>query len=246
MGKANVRRGCKATQRGRQHWGPARPGHARLVCALLSADAPTPQGNEADRHQPSRSMRPAAPVYSIGSSCSLAARLCLPGTFSQTHARPASRRRAQSRLHPLAPPQEPERDYLEASIRTVVQIHQYEAPGDVLVFLTGEEEIEDACRKITSEIEQLGPKVGPIKVYPLYSTLPPQQQQKIFDPVRGRVTPGALGRLPSAVLCEGGRTACCGCGAGSPGSRGARDGTCIVQGPRTTRSLMPHPHDCIS
>lgn len=26
-------------------------------------------------------------------------------------------------------------------------------------------------------------QVGPIKIFPLYSTLPPQQQQKIFDPV---------------------------------------------------------------
>lgn len=28
-----------------------------------------------------------------------------------------------------------------------------------------------------------GLQVGPIKIFPLYSTLPPQQQQKIFDPV---------------------------------------------------------------
>lgn len=44
--------------------------------------------------------------------------------------------------------QEPERDYLEAAIRTVIQIHLHEDPGDVLVFLTGEEEIEDAVRFI--------------------------------------------------------------------------------------------------
>jgi pre-mRNA-splicing factor ATP-dependent RNA helicase DHX15/PRP43 len=56
--------------------------------------------------------------------------------------------------------QEPERDYLEAAIRTVVQIHQYEPPGDILVFLTGEEEIEDACRKVNKEVGALGDKVG--------------------------------------------------------------------------------------
>uniref|UniRef100_A0A7R9V3U9 RNA helicase n=1 Tax=Chlamydomonas euryale TaxID=1486919 RepID=A0A7R9V3U9_9CHLO len=88
------------------------------------------------------------------------------------------------RLHPVEIfyTQEPERDYLEAAIRTVVQIHACEPPGDVLVFLTGEEEIEDACRKINKEVGQMGDKVGPIKIMPLYSTLPPQQQQKIFDP----------------------------------------------------------------
>lgn len=34
---------------------------------------------------------------------------------------------------------EPERDYLEAAIRTVVQIHVCEGEGDALVFLTGQE-----------------------------------------------------------------------------------------------------------
>lgn len=96
------------------------------------------------------------------------------------------------RMHPVEIfyTQEPERDYLEASIRTVVQIHSCEPPGDVLLFLTGEEEIEDACRKISHEISQLGSAVGPAKVVPLYSTLPPQQQQKIFDPAPQPTRPG--------------------------------------------------------
>jgi len=56
--------------------------------------------------------------------------------------------------------QEPERDYLEAAIRTVVQIHVCEPPGDILVFLTGEEEIEDACKKIAKEVSQMGEQVS--------------------------------------------------------------------------------------
>ena len=36
----------------------------------------------------------------------------------------------------------PESDYLVAAVRTVMQIHTGEAPGDILLFLTGEEEIE--------------------------------------------------------------------------------------------------------
>ncbi|XP_057516708.1 probable pre-mRNA-splicing factor ATP-dependent RNA helicase DEAH2 isoform X2 [Amaranthus tricolor] len=87
------------------------------------------------------------------------------------------------RLHPVEIfyTQDPERDYLEAAIRTVVQIHMCEPPGDILVFLTGEEEIEDACRKINKEVANLGDQVGPVKVVPLYSTLPPAMQQKIFE-----------------------------------------------------------------
>lgn len=37
---------------------------------------------------------------------------------------------------------EPEKDYLEATIKTAILIHSYEEPGDILIFLTGEEEIE--------------------------------------------------------------------------------------------------------
>ncbi|KAH7655140.1 RNA helicase protein [Dioscorea alata] len=96
------------------------------------------------------------------------------------------------RLHPVEIfyTQEPERDYLEAAIRTVVQIHMCEPPGDILVFLTGEEEIEDACRKITKEINNLGDQVGPVKAVPLYSTLPPAMQQKIFEAAPAPLTPG--------------------------------------------------------
>jgi pre-mRNA-splicing factor ATP-dependent RNA helicase DHX15/PRP43 len=48
---------------------------------------------------------------------------------------------------------EPERDYLEAAVRTVVQIHlMEETKGDILLFLTGQDEIEDACRRIRQEI----------------------------------------------------------------------------------------------
>ncbi|RFU34540.1 hypothetical protein B7463_g1779, partial [Scytalidium lignicola] len=79
---------------------------------------------------------------------------------------------------------EPERDYVEAALRTVLQIHATEPEGDILLFLTGEEEIEDACRKIALEADEMirEADAGPLKVYPLYGTLPPHQQQKIFEP----------------------------------------------------------------
>ncbi|KAI6084224.1 P-loop containing nucleoside triphosphate hydrolase protein [Hypoxylon rubiginosum] len=79
---------------------------------------------------------------------------------------------------------EPEKDYVEGAIRTVLQIHSGEDEGDILLFLTGEEEIEDTCRKISLEADELVRETdaGPMVVYPLYGTLPPHQQQKIFDP----------------------------------------------------------------
>jgi pre-mRNA-splicing factor ATP-dependent RNA helicase DHX15/PRP43 len=87
---------------------------------------------------------------------------------------------------------EPERDYVEAALRTVLQIHAMEPEGDILLFLTGEEEIEDACRKISLEGDEMirEADAGPLKVYPLYGTLPPQQQQRIFEPAPPPARPG--------------------------------------------------------
>lgn len=120
---------------------------------------------------------------------------------------------------------EPERDYLEAAIRTVIQIHMCEEiAGDVLLFLTGQEvciytrytlifssepgmqiilptiyclnlqEIEEACKRIKREIDNLGPEVGELKCIPLYSTLPPNLQQRIFEPAPPNKPSGAIGR----------------------------------------------------
>ncbi|KAL9646511.1 hypothetical protein ABK040_006570 [Willaertia magna] len=78
---------------------------------------------------------------------------------------------------------EPERDYYEAAVRTVIQIHLCEEPGDILLFLTGQEEIETACEQITNEINRLreeNHKIGRLECIPLFSTLPPDQQQRIF------------------------------------------------------------------
>jgi pre-mRNA-splicing factor ATP-dependent RNA helicase DHX15/PRP43 len=87
---------------------------------------------------------------------------------------------------------EPERDYVEAALRTVLQIHATEADGDVLLFLTGEEEIEEACRKIQMEADEMirEADAGPLKVYPLYGSLPPAQQQRIFEPAPPPYKPG--------------------------------------------------------
>lgn len=52
--------------------------------------------------------------------------------------------------------QEPQKDYVEASIQTAVALHKSEPPGDILIFLTGEQEIEEACKKIADMVSQSG------------------------------------------------------------------------------------------
>lgn len=101
------------------------------------------------------------------------------------------------RTHPVEifyTPQ-PERDYLEAAIRTVVQIHICEEiAGDILLFLTGQEEIEDACKRIKREVDNIGPDAGELKCIPLYSTLPPNLQQRIFEAAPPNRPTGEIGR----------------------------------------------------
>nr|CAD2187636.1 unnamed protein product [Meloidogyne enterolobii] len=90
---------------------------------------------------------------------------------------------------------EPERDYLEAAVRTVIQIHICEeVQGDILLFLTGQEEIEDACKRIRKEVQNLGPEAGDLVCIPLYSTLPPNMQQRIFDPPPPNKPSGGISR----------------------------------------------------
>ena len=72
----------------------------------------------------------------------------------------------------------------------IPQIHQCEPPGDILVFLTGEQEIEDACAKIAKESEGYSPDLGKLVAVPLYSTLPPAAQQRIFSSAPPASVPG--------------------------------------------------------
>ncbi|VEU36988.1 unnamed protein product [Pseudo-nitzschia multistriata] len=81
----------------------------------------------------------------------------------------------------------PERNYVEAAVRTTLHIHQCEEPGDILVFLTGEAEIEQACEEIREKGRAMDSE---LVVYPLYSSLPPEQQRKIFSAAPGPRTPG--------------------------------------------------------
>lgn len=60
---------------------------------------------------------------------------------------------------------QPEPDYFEAAVRTVLQIHLCEPMGDVLLFLTGEREIETACRRISEECGRMGNECGPVLLH---------------------------------------------------------------------------------
>ena len=78
---------------------------------------------------------------------------------------------------------EPEADYIEASVVTALQIHLTQPiKGDILIFLTGQEEIETAREMIYTRTKGLKGKIPNYVVLPIYSSLPSEEQAKIFLP----------------------------------------------------------------
>ena len=76
----------------------------------------------------------------------------------------------------------PEADYMDAAIVTVLQIHLTQPPGDVLVFFTGQEEIETAKEILDDKVRRLGSRIAELMVLPIYANLPSDMQSKIFEP----------------------------------------------------------------
>ena len=77
---------------------------------------------------------------------------------------------------------EPEPDYLDAALLTVMQIHLQEPVGDILLFLTGQEEIDTSCEILYERMKALGSSVPELIILPVYSQLPSEMQSRIFDP----------------------------------------------------------------
>lgn len=82
---------------------------------------------------------------------------------------------------------EPVADYVDAALRTIFQIHYGEPmPGDILVFLTGQDEIEALQKLVEDYAKSMDRSVPKIHVLPLYAALPQVQQQKVFQPAPER------------------------------------------------------------
>lgn len=77
---------------------------------------------------------------------------------------------------------QPEANYLAAAITTTFQIHLSQPAGDILVFLTGEEEIQNMADSLTETARKLGSKAPELIVRPVYASLPSEEQAKIFEP----------------------------------------------------------------
>lgn len=78
---------------------------------------------------------------------------------------------------------QPESDYVEAALLTVLEIHINEPPGDILLFLTGQEEIDQACSILHERMQALGrtADMPELLILPVYSALPSEMQSRIFE-----------------------------------------------------------------
>ena len=74
-------------------------------------------------------------------------------------------------------------DYVMAAVKQALQIHFNSPTGDILIFMTGQEDIEGTCQVLADKMEKLSEDKDspPLLVLPMYSQLPADLQAKIFD-----------------------------------------------------------------
>ncbi|KAJ9560715.1 hypothetical protein OSB04_005875 [Centaurea solstitialis] len=77
---------------------------------------------------------------------------------------------------------QPETDCLDAALVTIFQIHLEEGPGDILVFLSGQEEIESIEGLVRENLKKLPEASQKLLILPLFSSLPSEKQLKVFTP----------------------------------------------------------------
>ena len=100
----------------------------------------------------------------------------------------------------------PEADYVDAAVVTVLQIHVSQPlGGDILVFLTGQEEIETAAEILTQRTRNLGSRIPELMICPVYANLPSEQQAKIFEktPKRARKVVLATNIAETSLTIDG-------------------------------------------
>lgn len=90
---------------------------------------------------------------------------------------------------------QPQQDYLDAAIVTIFQLHQDASKrGDILVFLTGQEEIDTVAKLL----EEYGPSCPPpapkMIIVPIYAALSSSQQMSVF-----RATPQGCRKIVLAT-----------------------------------------------
>ncbi|KAK2193816.1 hypothetical protein NP493_5g10060 [Ridgeia piscesae] len=80
----------------------------------------------------------------------------------------------------------PVEDYVDSAVKQALQVHLSGVPGDMLIFMPGQEDIEVTCDLITERLGQLD-EAPALALLPIYSQLPSDLQAKIFQKAPGGV-----------------------------------------------------------
>lgn len=91
----------------------------------------------------------------------------------------------------------PVEDYVDQAVQQVLAIHVSMDPGDILVFMTGQEDIEITCELVQKRLDALNdpPK---LLILPIYSQMPADLQAKIFD----KAAPGTRKVIVATNIAE--------------------------------------------
>jgi len=72
-------------------------------------------------------------------------------------------------------------DYVDEAVQQALAIHVGQDEGDILIFMTGQADIETTCVLLADRCAQVGENVAPLTILPIYSQLPSDMQAKIFE-----------------------------------------------------------------
>jgi len=99
--------------------------------------------------------------------------------------------------------QTPSQDYVDSAVQQAIQIHAAQPPGDVLIFMTGQEDIESTCALLADRLEGIGDKVQPLSILPIYSVMPADLQAKVFQPSKFRKVIVATNIAETSLTIDG-------------------------------------------
>ncbi|KAI0974484.1 P-loop containing nucleoside triphosphate hydrolase protein [Xylaria arbuscula] len=91
----------------------------------------------------------------------------------------------------------PVEDYVDQAVQQVLSIHVSMGPGDILVFMTGQEDIECTCELVRERLDALNDPPE-LSILPIYSQMPADLQAKIFD----RAPPGVRKCIVATNIAE--------------------------------------------
>ena len=77
-------------------------------------------------------------------------------------------------------------DYVDTAVKRVIEVHLQYPTGDILVFMTGQEDIEATCLLLFERLKKLGDSIPKLVILPIYSQLPSDYQARIFQKTEDR------------------------------------------------------------